>query len=376
MLFQLSSNTPRFRVFSLLNSEFIYFIEQSVAQGEFRRELFSEGAVGQACWSNSKVNDVRASKDLTRDKFEKLFSSLQGVEENVRQELLDVFRDNQDLQAFFNAPSRNLLEFLPLLCQTALKNVATHLYCATKDIAPIIAAAGGLDITAHFNLFRGMSSNGKICKACGMKELAAFRAGVADGDQWRADYDHQLCKSKYPTFAVHPDNLIPLCDVCNQDAKKAKDLFKCDGGNERLAFYPYAEEARELIAIEIQRLRDPEPTIKLVWSTDDAARLNKLQTWDDIYEIRSRVEGRFSSLEVVIDDEINPAGIDHLRNQINDKARPVVERTLKRKEWSFWYQKLFQQLNLIDIAPFWEKSQFVHRQGIDGGEYILAGVQN
>lgn len=55
-----------------------------------------------------------------------------------------------------------------------------------------------------------------------MKELAAFRAGIVDGEQWRADYDHQLCKSKYPIFAVHPDNLIPLCDVCNQDAKKRK----------------------------------------------------------------------------------------------------------------------------------------------------------
>ena len=361
-------------VFCLLNDELQYFLEQAVVQGGFRRELFSFGAIGQAFWDNAKENNQRAKNDLTRDKFESLFIALQGVGENVRQQLFDVFRCNQDLGYVFNNPNPNLLDFLPLPCYKALKDVATHLYCATKDIQAIRDEANGIDIVSHFNSFRDMAVNGNICKACGMKELAAFRAGVPDGDQWRADYDHQLCKSKYPIFAVHPDNLVPLCDVCNQDAKKAKDLFKSDNGNERLAFYPYTEEASELVAVEIGRLRDPEPTIKLVWATVDAALINKLETWDDIYEIRSRVEGRFRSLEVIIQDEINPAELVHLRNQVSDKARPVPNYTLKRKEWAFWYQKVFQQLAQIDIEAFWEKSQFVYQNGIDGGEYILAEV--
>ncbi|MEW3697720.1 hypothetical protein QOZ28_31825, partial [Pseudomonas aeruginosa] len=76
-----------------------------------------------------------------------------------------------------------------------------------------------------------------------MGELAAFRASVPEGEQWRADFDHQLCKSKYPLFAVHPDNLIPLCSVCNQDAKKAKDLFIRENDQPRNTFYPYTESA-------------------------------------------------------------------------------------------------------------------------------------
>lgn len=113
-------------------------------------------------------------------------------------------RDNQNLQVFFVTPQRELFDFMSEPCRKALNKLCTHLYCSTKYLASIVRAAGGTDITAHFNAYRAHAVNGNICKACGMKELSVFRAGVPDGEQWRADYDHQLCKSKYPIFAVHP----------------------------------------------------------------------------------------------------------------------------------------------------------------------------
>src|SRR5690606_32622586 len=165
--------------------------------------------------------------------------------------------------SFFLTPNPALLDFLLPNTFEAFKLLAAHLYGATKDLQPIINAAGGVNIHEHFEAFRMETLNGNICKACGMRELAPFRANIGVENQWRADYDHQLCKSKYPLFAVHPDNLIPLCDVCNQDAKKAKDLFRHKDGTDRLAFYPYNEEAKDLIDIKIDNLSDPEPTIKI-----------------------------------------------------------------------------------------------------------------
>ena len=273
---------------------------------------------------------------------------------------------------FFDDPNPDLLRFLPAPCLNALKNVATHLYCATKDIQAIKDEAGGKDIHSHFTEFRAEAINGNICKACGMNGLASFRAGVENGDQWRADYDHQLCKSKYPIFAVHPDNLIPLCEICNQDAKKAKDLFRGSNENDRLAFYPYSEQASNLVDIVIDRLRDPEPTIKVIWTTNEGGLIDKLDTWDEVYEIRSRVEGRHRSSTEVILDEINPNDLAHLETQILDRARVVPEATLKRKGWAFWYQRLFIQLSEIDIAHFAAKWEFVDQQGAEGGEHILA----
>lgn len=362
MLFRLAANTPKFEVFRLLNQELLHFLGQSVIANTFGRVLFTQGAIGVACWANTP----------TREKFKTLFNTLQATGNDIKQQLVEVMRDNQDLQIFFGNPQRNLFDFMNDSCRESLKSLCTHLYCATKDLAPIVAASGDTNITDHFNAYRSQQVNGNICKACGMEKLAAFRAGIPDGEQWRADYDHQLCKSKYPIFAVHPDNLIPLCNVCNQDAKKAKDLFKHKNGTDRLAFYPYTEEAKELIDIAINNLRDPEPKIMVHWNTQDPTLLDKLNTWDEIYEIRSRVEGRFRSLEAIIEDEINPRDSTDLVSRIGDEARSKSADTLKRKEWVFWYQKLFCALEeQTDIAPFVAKWGFVQQQAADGGDFIL-----
>jgi hypothetical protein len=371
MLFTLSPNTPRFQVFTLLNAELIFFLEQSVPNGQFGRWLFTAGAIGQTCWGNAKHNSQKAEKDLTYDKFENLFYSLQAHPVEIRKKLLDVARNTQNLSGFFNTPNRDLLAFLPKPCFESLKNITTHLYCATKDLQGILNVAGGININAHFELFRAAGVNGNICKACGMGELAVFRASVAEGEQWRADYDHQLCKSKYPLFAVHPDNLIPLCSVCNQDAKKAKDLFIREPDQPRHAFDPFIESARYLIEIELGMLRDPEPTIKVVWTTVDVALLEKLETWDDVYEIKRRVEGRFRNLEIIIRNEIDPINYAHFESQVTNRARPASNAVLSDKEWAFWYQKLFSTLNQVDKSPFWEKSRFNDQQADEGSDYIL-----
>jgi hypothetical protein len=368
MLFLLSPDTQRFRVFELLNNELINFLEKSIAIGPFHRNLFSAGAIGDACWSNAP----------TRDKFEELFNVLQTQSQNIRQQLFDISNNNQDLQVFFATPVRNLLNFLPASSFKALKKVATHLYCSTKDLQAITQYAGGIDIHQHFESFRRQTVNGNICRACGMAELAAFRASVSEGEQWRADYDHQLCKSKYPIFAVHPDNLIPLCDVCNQDAKKTKDLFRGADGHDRQAFYPFTEHASQYVEILLEDLRDPEPMVKVNWNTENPIVRDKLATWNDVYEIHNRVEGRFRSLETIIEDEINPEDFLELKRFLRRKVQnPVSPATLKRKEFAFWHQKLFEKLDQVsqpDLEAFLEKCRFIGEQAASSADYILEGA--
>lgn len=365
MLFCLALNTPRFEVFRLLNAELLHFLEQSVNTDDFCRALLTQDDIGKACWGN----------EPTREKFKLLFNALQVAGNDTKLQLFSVMRGNQNLEVFFSAPQRNLFDFMSEACQKALKLLCTHLYESTKGLEPV-KTAGRTDIKVHFNAYRAQAVNGNICKACGMKELAPRRAGILEGDQWRADYDHQLCKSKYPIFAVHPDNLIPLCDVCNQDAKKAKDLFRHKNGTDRLAFYPYTEEAKDLIDIVIDNLRDPEPTIKVNWNTQDEVLLDKLNTWDEVYEIRSRVEGQFRSLEAIIEGKIRPRDSAHLVSRISDEARPNSMDILKRDEWVFWYQKLFSQLQQIktpDFEAFWARQEFTQNQAQSGADFILNG---
>ena len=368
MLFRLETNTPRFEVFRRLNEELLFFLEKSVEQTTFSRRLFTEGEIGSACWANTRVNNARAKSDLTRDKFQKLHVALNQTSEATRRQLFETARDNQDMSAFFTTPNRTLLFFLPSETFERLKQLASHLYCYTKDLQGIIDACG-VSINQHFSSFKTI--NGKVCKACGMRPLSAVRANIPEEEQWRADYDHQLCKSKYPLFSVHPDNLIPLCDVCNQDAKKAKDLFFCESSGGRRFFYPFEESAAQHVKIEIEALDDPEPHVSLQWSTSDEDILEKLTSWDEVYEIKNLVEGGLRPFDTFITDEINPMGLSHFVNQVNNKARPLSQGTETRKEWSFWHQKLFSRLSEIDLSPFWEKSKFIAQQGEDGSNYIL-----
>lgn len=363
MLFRLVDGTPCFEVFRLLNLELLHFFEAAVNKDDFDRQLFTVGAIGDACWANGN----------TLDKFQKLFEDLGNADGDTKQQLFLAMQNNQDLEVFFGNPQRGLLDFLNGDCRNSLKELSSHLYSATKDLVPIVAAAGGVNINSHFSEYRSSAINGNVCKACGMEKLAVIRAGIPEQRQWRSDYDHQLCKSKYPIFAVHPYNLIPLCSVCNQYAKKAKDLFKSRDGNSRLAFYPYTEEARGFVNIEISNLSDPEPATKVIWSTQDAIALEKLETWDEVYEIRSRVEAELCSIENIIIDEIDPIDEAHLLSRIQDEARPIAEETFKRKEWVFWYQKLFAALELVELAPFAAKLGFMQEQGADGGDFILSG---
>jgi len=371
MLFKLHPDTPKFQVFVLLNQELIYFLNKSIKQQRFGRRLFSYTDVGKACWDNFR--SPAGKYDLTRDKFQKLFENLKSESEVTRERLHRIVVDNQDLSSFFLTPDPALLGFLHQNTFEAFKVLAAHLYGATKDLQQIIHAAGGVNIHTHFEAFRTDTLNGNICKACGMGQLAPFRANIGVENQWRADYDHQLCKSKYPLFAVHPDNLIPLCDVCNQDAKKAKDLFVAEDTSLRYSFYPFSEEAHSYVLLEIENLRDPSPNVKVSWNTGDSILISKLDTWDNIYEIKNRVEGEFRNLDQIIENEIQPENYTEFEHEVSRKARAISDSTLKSKPWAYWYHKFFCVLNSIDKDAFWERSKFVQSMAMDGGDYILSG---
>ena len=372
MLFSLELLTPKFEVFEQLNNELLYFLEHAVPIDRFTRNRLSPGAIGKACWDNARK--PKAKGLLTKDKFKKLYVELQKLPLADRQRLFETVRDNQNLQNLFTDPNHQLLTFLTLGCFTALKELSSHLYCSTKSLQPVIDACGSVTINAHFENFKRV--NGEVCRACGLERIAPFRADTPIEKQWRADYDHLLCKSKYPIYAVHPNNLFPICQTCNQDAKKAEDMFFCHSKKRpRAAFYPFTESAQDYVKLALKNDRDPEVCIQLSWLTDDALIQEKLKTWDDVYQIKKLVEGRFISLANIIEDELKAVSLDDLQaNIVREVARPPSAATLKRKPEAFWLHKLYSYLVSIDLAPIWEQCHFIEEEhGEPGAEFILRG---
>lgn len=371
MLFPLEQNTPEFAVFTALNAELLYFLEHAIPAGGFNRQSLSDTPLGLACWNNKKVPNGKEL--LTLDKFKALHIALQRESEAIRQRLFEAMRDNQDFADLFQQRSYDLLEFVPLALMKLLQALCYHLYTHTKALVDVIAAAGGMDISGHFTDFKTV--NGQVCRACGLYLVAPFRANIPDEDQWRADYDHLLCKSKYPIFAVHPKNLFPICQTCNQDAKKSKDMFFCDTTKQqRQSFYPYAEGASQLVDLEIE-LNDISPKVRVRLDSEDPVLKSKLDTWNDVFEIKNLVEGRYLPLEHYVSDRIRPRNLLDLQAQVEREQNPPSVAALKRTEGVFWDYKLYVALSRINLDLVWSVVEFQEQEhGAPGGEAILAGA--
>lgn len=371
MLFPLEQNTPEFAVFTALNTELLYFLEHAIPAGGFNRQSLSDTPLGLACWNNKKAPNGKGL--LTWDKFKALHDALQIKSEAFRRRLYETVRDNQDFAAFFPLRRHDLLVFVPKALMKLLQALCYHLYTHTKGLVDVVAAAGGFDIDRHFTAFKAI--NGQVCRACGLEVVAPFRANIPDEEQWRADYDHLLCKSKYPVFAVHPKNLFPICRTCNQDAKKTKDMFFCNTARQqRHSFYPYTEGASQLVDLDIE-LDDITPKVRVRLESDDPVLQSKLDTWNDVFEIKNLVEGRYLPLDHFVEDRICPQDLPDFQAQVERRLIPPSANTLKRSPGTFWDHKLYMALSRIDLGLVWSVVEFQQQEhGATGGETILAGV--
>ena len=80
----------------------------------------------------------------------------------------------------------------------------------------------------HSGIYKDNLSSSNRCKYCGLNHLANT-------------FDHFLPKEAYPEFSVHPHNLIPCCNQCNQ--LKASNIKNSDG--ERLFLHLYFDDIPE-----------------------------------------------------------------------------------------------------------------------------------
>lgn len=126
--------------------------------------------------------------------------------------------------------------------------------------------------TAIFN-----SLPDKICPFCGIER-------VMNPDETAQDQDHYLAKSIYPFCAANLRNLVPMCRCCNRDYKKNKDVI--DRGSRR-AFDPYNCLTPVMTLNQTTIIVGSSP-IKFEWSIDFLTSAEEAETWDSVFDIRTR----------------------------------------------------------------------------------------
>ncbi|WP_427033188.1 hypothetical protein [Enterobacter hormaechei] len=355
MLFSLNPQTPQCSVFALLNAEFLHFLQSSVNADVYSERLFRtftetrrgrQITVPSVCWSNQP----------TREKFHKLWLALPDTIVK-RQELSDQISESQDIQAFFNDTQARLPELVPTSLFEACKSLTTHLFTCTKDLAKAKLQSQS-SIENHYQNFVRVNNHSHLCCICGTALLSQNRVNVVDEDQYRSDYDHVLCKDKYPVYSVHPGNFIPTCHICNSKAKGAKDVLRDNGNRRRIAFYPLppSQESCEQFAAVSLRLSDRRDLIENNWEMplDSASVLfpgapvdivRKIEAWKEVYKVTERVEQHLKTnfCERIATD-LRPVSFDDFCGQLDRYSRQIPI-DYKKSEWRFWWHKVYEFLS-------------------------------
>ncbi|TOO92132.1 hypothetical protein [Vibrio parahaemolyticus] len=350
MLFPLDLNTPQCEVFKVLNNELLYFLEASIQANAFDENLFSQYQHdGQqkrsVCWSNKP----------TKEKFEALWLVLKPLDQQARRELFELVRDSQDIAAYFDSTAIPLPELDEALFD-AFKSLTSHLFTETKERKSSKEQANS-SIQQHFQDFKRANGNSQLCFLCGTSFLSQDRVNLTDDKQWRADYDHVLCKDKYPIYTTHPGNFIPTCHICNSKAKGAKNVLYDARNRRREAFYPlppsqescyqYAQvepKFRGLAELHGGDWQDPIASASITFPNAPGAISEKIDVWKEVYQVPSRVE------EHVITHFCERIASDLMPQDFNDFSRQLARHAgqqpldIRKAEWRFWWFCVYEFL--------------------------------
>jgi hypothetical protein len=281
-----------------------------------------------------------------------LANALHGALVGLNQGQKDALRDD----LLLNSQPCNFLTdralTLPTIPEAAflpLKKLAVHLYQQTGKLVGVEAACGEC-IDDHYARFRADAppGNGNVCCVCGAESLAPLQACVESNEQWRGPYDHLLAKEAYPLFGVHPANLLPICHTCNSKAKLAKDLLHKDG-HRRLSFSPWTEcAALAEVRVSVDD-GDVFPKVVVALEGATANRQEKLDTWNEVFQIKARVEGEFQALPIKIAEDVSA---DSEADFVLELERRAVAKAgaCRVSPFNYWRARVYRSVGAMDQA--------------------------
>lgn len=332
MLLEIRSETKRSAIFEALNIELGYFLQACVTARIFTRNLFS-----------AKLKDSIYDNEPTKIQFKKLWDVIKPLSTVDRQNIADEYKRCQFIQRYYDDKTCSF-PVLPRQVGKVIDDLTKHLFSRSSGLVGIQSDCGET-LHQHFQNF--CTANRNICCFCGTSELAQVRAGVDINDQWRAANDHLLSKKDYPLFVVHPDNLVPLCETCNSKAKLAIDLLnikqKDHPDERRLSFYPFIENCNEYVGVKVDE-DEMRLTVKLLMNAPTPEIEEKLSTWNSVYSIQGRVEGKFANLAVIADNDCYASNLADFRQKIEDKATSC-KNNCRLEAWNFWKYRLYEWLH-------------------------------
>lgn len=226
-----------------------------------------------------------------KNHFDILFLAFKKLSKKKQRQLIDIYRNSRDIEKICSDETILYpnISTLDKSIHVALKNLFKFLFDETIGTA-IFKKQSKMQIKDHYVEFQ-KKNNVHVCPFCGLETypLPQFR---------RAEYDHFLPISKYPWLGVNLNNLVPMGDHCNGKKNDTNVLYTdSTETTRRKVWYPY-----EWVNHSIELKCTDKPTVDKrngTWSVKIKAaspkHQNKINTWDEVFEISSRFEDSIAS---------------------------------------------------------------------------------
>jgi len=314
----------------------LYALLQEVLRASCAGRPVRDAAMPAGLWAAVQENPPTVAVLAVFD------AAVRALSEDERYELWHSTRSAPTIRELLG-DSTTTIPTPPAQLLSPLKALVIHLFDRTSKLVDVEAACGESlhDYCSRFASARPQG-NGNVCNVCGTDVLTQIRPGVGRDEQWRAAIDHLLAEATYPLIALDPTNLLPVCYHCNSKAKLAKDLLHDKNGGRRLCFNPWTECAHGHVNFTVN-LTGLLPEAKVEFSPANPSQGQKLNTWDAVYQVRSRVGGAFSSLAVILARDLDLDNLQQFQLSIVQRAQACA--SLARSEpYNYWRSLLYQAM--------------------------------
>lgn len=226
-----------------------------------------------------------------KEEFVELANRILGKSSLKRKKVYAVFLNNNRIYRLCENkvfPLKKLDDDLHDVAEAAQK-VFLRLYDTTLQ-GTLVEKELGENIHEHYKKFRGINES-QACPFCGLEN---YPDRIKKS---RAQYDHYLKKSKYYFGSVNFENLIPMCNVCNEAPNKhMKDILFLDPEctERRQVFYPYSNSSG--VSVTITNVVPGEAGDGGQWNVTvepvEADENEKVETWKNVFNIEDRYAAR------------------------------------------------------------------------------------
>lgn len=320
-----------------------FFFKNLINTEDFGIHLFPE-------WFRQTIN---RSPSL-REEFKNIFDKLPEKDQVFRQHIYEQLTNNNYIQRMCNETDFNIINHLDWdsdFGQELKRFFEEKLYESLDRAVFKPDGCTKKPKKSFYNAF--IKKNKHVCPFCGIEQYPNPKG------KSRSDLDHYLNKAKYPFSSANLKNLVPMCDRCNQDYKKEKNII-IDGKNRVLAFYPYDDfQAVHLVIsceIEPSNIGDT-GSWHVSLNSDDQTVVSKISTWDRVFEIKDRIREEVEEfyedwMDEFYDDEFKEEldNLDEFKNLLDLYSENLTSRVERRNEVKAIIKKDFFRCMAHDVS--------------------------